>query len=63
MNKASCLSLTSNAVLVRNTFQIQKIVEELRAGEQQVKDEDLACVSPLLRAHVIPNRSYNLSIH
>ena len=63
MNKASCLSLTSNAVLVRNTFQTQKIVEELRAGEQQVKDEDLACVSPLLRAHVIPNGSYNLSIH
>ena len=63
MNKASCLSLISNAVLVWNTLQIQKIVEELRAGGQQVKDEDLARVSPLLRAHVIPNGSYDLSIH
>jgi TnpA family transposase len=62
MNKASCLSLISNAVLVWNTIQIQKIVEELRAAGQPVKDEDLARVSPLLRAHVIPNGSYDLSI-
>ena len=62
MNKASCLSLLSNAVLVWNTIQIQKIVEELRASGHQVKDEDLARVSPLLRADVIPNGSYDLSI-
>ena len=62
MNKASCLSLISNAVLVWNTSQIQKIVEELRAAGHPVKDEDLARVSPLLRAHVIPNGSYDLSI-
>ena len=30
MNKASCLSLISNTVLVWNTIQIQKIVEGLR---------------------------------
>lgn len=62
MNKASCLSLISNAVLVWNTIQIQRIVEELRASGHSVKDEDLARVSPLLRAHVIPNGSYDLSI-
>jgi TnpA family transposase len=62
MNKASCLSLISNAVLVWNTIQIQKIVEELRASGHPVKDEDLARVSLLLRAHVIPNGSYDLSI-
>jgi hypothetical protein len=39
-----------------------KIVEGLRASGHQVKDEDLAGVSPLLRAHVIPNGSYDLSI-
>ena len=32
MNKARCLSLISNAVLVWNTIQIQKIVEGLRAS-------------------------------
>jgi hypothetical protein len=63
MHKANCLSLISNAVLVRGTLQIQKIVEELRAGGQQVKDEDLARVSALLQAHVIPNGSCDLSIH
>jgi TnpA family transposase len=62
MNKASCLSLISNAVLVWNTIQIQRIVDGLRASGHPVKDEDLARVFPLLRAHVIPNGSYDLSI-
>ena len=62
MNKASCLSLISNAILVWNTNQIQKIVEELRRGGNPVKDEDLARLSPLLRAHVIPNGTYDLSL-
>ena len=48
MNKASCLSLISNAVLVWNTIHIQRIVEELRPSGQ-VKDEDLVQVSRLLR--------------
>jgi hypothetical protein len=55
-------SLISNAVLVWNTIQIQGIVEGLRASGHPVKDEDLARVSPLLRSHVIPNGSYDLSI-
>jgi TnpA family transposase len=62
MNKASCLSLISNAVLVWNTIQIQRLVEDLRAAGHPVKDEDLARVSPLLRAHVISNGSYDLSL-
>ena len=45
-----------------NTILIQRIVEDLRATGHSVKDEDLARVSPLLRAHVIPNGSYDLSI-
>jgi TnpA family transposase len=32
MNKASCLSLLSNAVLAWNTLAITKIVSQLRAG-------------------------------
>ena len=39
MNKASCLSLISNAVLVWNTIQIQKIVEDLRSSGHVVRDE------------------------
>lgn len=58
MNKASCLSLLSNAVLVWNTVHIARIVDQLRADGHEVKDEDLARVSPLAHAHVIPNGSY-----
>ena len=58
MNKASCLSLLSNAVLVWNTVHIARIIEQLRATGHEVKGEDLARVSPLAHAHVIPNGSY-----
>ena len=58
MNKASCLSLLSNAVLVWNTVHIGRIVDQLRAAGHEVRDEDLARVSPLAHAHVIPNGSY-----
>jgi len=58
MNKASCLSLLSNAVLVWNTVHIARIVDQLRAAGHDVKDDDLARVSPLAHAHVIPNGSY-----
>jgi hypothetical protein len=61
MNKASCLSLLSNAVLIWNTVHITGIVDQLRAAGHEVKDEDLARVSPLAHAHVIPNGSYFLS--
>ena len=58
MNKASSLSLLSNAVLVWNTVHIASIVDQLRAAGHEVRDGDLARVSPLAHAHVIPNGSY-----
>ena len=58
MNKASCLSLLSNAVLVWNTVHISRIIGQLRAAGHAVRDEDLARVSPLAHAHVIPSGSY-----
>lgn len=45
MNKASCLSLLSNAVLVWNTVHIDRIVARLRADGNIVPDEDLGRVS------------------
>ena len=56
---ASCLSLLSNAVLVRNKMAIMKIVTELRAAGETIADEDLARISPLLYQHVIPNGTYH----
>src|SRR6516225_4296823 len=61
MNKASCLSLVSNAILVWNTLQIAKIVESLRQAGAPVADEDLARISPLMHRHVIPNGTYHFS--
>lgn len=58
MNKASCLSLLSNAVLVWNTIEINKIVTKLRTTGHQVNDADIAFVSLLLRYHVVPNGTY-----
>ena len=58
MNKASCLSLMSNAVLVWNTVRMGEIVARLRAAGEVVSDEDLARISPLAYAHVIPNGTY-----
>jgi len=58
MNKASCLSLLSNAVVLWNTLQIERIVTELRAGGMTIRDEDLVHVWPLQRRHITPNGVY-----
>lgn len=61
MNKASSLSLLSNAVLVSNAMRIARIVAQLRAGGHEVDDEDLArsrsCRAPTpCRAAATPSR-------
>jgi TnpA family transposase len=61
MNKASCLSLVSNAILVWNTIQIAKIVDALRQAGTLITDTDLAHISPLMHRHVIPNGTYHFS--
>jgi TnpA family transposase len=58
MNKASCLSLLSNAVVLWNTLQIERIVTELRTGGATIRDEDLVHVWPLQRRHITPNGVY-----
>ena len=58
MNKASCLSLLSNAVLVWNTVRMGEIVARLHTAGEAVSDEELARISPLAYAHVIPNGTY-----
>jgi len=58
MNKASCLSLLSNAVVLWNTLQIERIVTELRAGGTTIRHDDLVHVWPLQRRHITPNGVY-----
>ena len=52
MNKASCLSLLSNAVLVWNTHHMQKIVDDLRAEGYDIQSEHLQKISPLMFKHI-----------
>jgi hypothetical protein len=58
MNKASCLSLLSNAVVLWNTLQMERVVHELRADNIAVADEHLSHVWPLQRRHIVPNGVY-----
>jgi TnpA family transposase len=58
MNKASCLSLVSNAILYWNTLKITEIVDQLRAQGDEVDETALAHISLLPFKHVIPNGTY-----
>ena len=58
MNKASCLSLVSNAILYWNTLKINDIVESLRAQGEEIDKETLPHISLLPYKHVIPNGTY-----
>jgi hypothetical protein len=58
MNKASCLGLLSNVVVLWNTLPIERIVTELRASGMAIRDEDLVHVWPLQRRHIMPSGVY-----
>ena len=56
--KRDLLPRLSNAVVLWNTLQIERIVTELRAGGMTIRDEDLVHVWPLQRRHITPNGVY-----
>ena len=58
MNKASSLSLVSNAILYWNTLKIEKIVTSLRQQGEEIDDETLSHISLLPYKHVLPNGTY-----
>jgi TnpA family transposase len=58
MNRASCLGLLSNAVVLWNTLQMARIVSELRTGGMTIADQDLAHVWSLQRRHIVPSGVY-----
>jgi TnpA family transposase len=61
MNRASCLSLLSNAVLVYNTVRIGHVLERAKTQGQEFSSEAIAHISPLARRHVIVNGTYDFS--
>jgi TnpA family transposase len=58
MNKASCLSLLSNSVLLWNTVHLGRIVGQLRQAGKIIEDQHLGHISPLAFAHIITNGTY-----
>jgi TnpA family transposase len=58
MNKASCLSLVSNAILYWNTLKITDIVDSLQAQGEEVDQDTLSHISLLPFEHVVPNGTY-----
>ena len=58
MNKASCLSLVSNAILYWNTIKINDIVENLRSQGEDIGKDVLPHISLLPFKHVVPNGTY-----
>ena len=61
MNKASCLSFLSNAVLVWNTHKYQGIIDRIRKDKIPAADEDIRGISPLMFKHVIMHGTYRFN--
>lgn len=58
INKASALSLLSNAILYWNTSRISNIAKGLRENGEVIDDDVLVHVSLLPYKHVLPNGTY-----
>ncbi len=58
MNKVSCLSLTSNALLYWNTVKMSEIIYQLRKNGEEISNESLSHISLLSYKHVIPMGTY-----
>ena len=61
MNKASCMSLLSNAVLVWNTWQMGKILDEAQSEGHSYLPDELAHVHPLMFRHLTVNGTYDFT--
>ncbi len=63
MNKASCLSLLSNAALVGNSAAIDRVMRTHPDAKKVLTASDLARISPLLFRRIIPNGTYHFRGH
>ncbi len=58
MNKASCLSLASNAVLYWNTVKMTEIIAQLRKNGEAISNKTLSHISLLMHKHLITMGTY-----
>ena len=58
MNKVSCLSLVSNAVLYWNTIRMTEIIAQLRKNGEIINNKTLSHISLLMHKHLITMGTY-----
>ena len=61
-DQALCLSVIANAVIVWNTVYMQAAADTLRAEGYEVKDEDLAQLSPARFQHINRYGKYRFDV-
>lgn len=59
MNKASCLSFVSNAIVLWNTEKMQGIYEMLKHQGYKLHEEDMAKISPVSFKNILIHGTYN----
>jgi TnpA family transposase len=61
-NQLTALGLVVNAIIVWNTFYLERALDALRAAGHTVRDEDVARLSPLVHEHVNVLGRYSFSL-
>src|SRR5512135_2961763 len=62
MNQAGCLNLVTNAVVTWNTVYMAAVIEQLRAEDRTVNEEDIARLSQAHYEHINPYGKYRFEV-
>jgi TnpA family transposase len=62
LNKASCLSLVINAIVVWNTRYMMAALDHLRASGRPLPDADLSYLTPLMWEHINMHGTYHFDV-
>ncbi len=60
--QVGCLNLVTNAIVVWNTVQMARVIEDLKAEGYSVSDEDIAHLSPARYGHINPYGKYSFDV-
>jgi Tn3 transposase DDE domain len=61
-NQLNALGLVVNTIIVWKTLYLERTLDALRAAGHTVRNEDVACLSPLVRKHLNVLGRYRVSL-